>query len=505
MVKVRCPKCGMIFPPEARDVQICPNCGCVMRVTRRAAAKRYITDRRDDQYEYRVPQAPRLPERSGVYLSREEYENLLYKARSRREYPADRGYYREGYSEDYAGYAPAYDTPREVYDYRLGRDRDYPPAYRRPEQEAAPVREPAGAPAYAPSFSAPYEPAYEAPMPQPASSAQPAPAAPVQPAPAAPVQPAPAAAEPVPEPAPAPEPEPEAAPAHEPAAERPVPGPFTALFAEDREKEGAAAVEDKPAPAAEERPAAETAPEAKPFVSLRPDPVPGPDAAAEEEEKPSPVVSSYSPFARPSTMRPFGTSAYDRPAASTDIFRPARPEPATASPFAPSVPEKAAEAPAERTRRYSVPATVVAVIVALAAGVMNGLLLILGVFRVDSLFSGTNGLDIIQIFGTESIAEMIITIAVIAAPVVLAVLGIIGASAHKKPLMAIVGILLIVTAVATTFYGVLVNLPSKGFENFTELVRSNFESLTLWVYIAGGLSLVAAITQFVCAGTTKRK
>ena len=152
------------------------------------------------------------------------------------------------------------------------------------------------------------------------------------------------------------------------------------------------------------------------------------------------------------------------------------------------------------------PATVVAVIVALAAGVMNGLLLILGMTRTGTgLFDGNTGLDLINAFGTDLIVEMIITIAVIALPVLLAVLGLIGSLAHKKPLMIVVGILLIITAVATTFYGVLVNLPTTGFENFVELVQSNFELLTLWTYVAGGLSLVAAITQFVCAGTTKRK
>ena len=166
MVKVRCPKCGTIFPPEAREVQICPNCGCVMRVTRRSAAKRYITDRRDDGY--RPQQPPRLPERSGgVYLSREEYEDLLYKARARREHRVDRGYY-DGYAEDYTGIAPPeYDTPREVYDYR--RDRGYPPAGRAPEP--APQPEPTPAPQPEPT-PAP-QPAEEQPAPVNESAPQP--------------------------------------------------------------------------------------------------------------------------------------------------------------------------------------------------------------------------------------------------------------------------------------------------------------------------------------------
>ena len=67
MVKVRCPKCGTIFPPEARDVQICPNCGCVLKIPRRSAIKRYATNRREDQYD--TPQQAQLPDRSsGVYF-----------------------------------------------------------------------------------------------------------------------------------------------------------------------------------------------------------------------------------------------------------------------------------------------------------------------------------------------------------------------------------------------------------------------------------------------------
>lgn len=119
MVKVRCPKCGTIFPPEARDVQICPNCGCVLKIPRRSAIKRYATNRREDQYD--TPQQAQLPDRSsGVYLSREEYENLLYKAKARKDQPGENEeLYRDNYTDDYAGGAPSeYDTPRDLYEYR---------------------------------------------------------------------------------------------------------------------------------------------------------------------------------------------------------------------------------------------------------------------------------------------------------------------------------------------------------------------------------------------------
>lgn len=119
MVKVRCPKCGTIFPPEARDVQICPNCGCVLKIPRRSAIKRYATNRREEQYD--APQQAQLPDRSsGVYLSREEYENLLYKAKAKKDQPEEsEDLYRDNFANDYTGGTPSeYDSPRELYEYR---------------------------------------------------------------------------------------------------------------------------------------------------------------------------------------------------------------------------------------------------------------------------------------------------------------------------------------------------------------------------------------------------
>ena len=86
-----------------------------------------------------------------------------------------------------------------------------------------------------------------------------------------------------------------------------------------------------------------------------------------------------------------------------------------------------------------------------------------------------------------------------------ALFGLIGALAHKKALMIVMGILLIVAAAATVLYPTLVQLPSVGFDKFAELIKDNFKALTLWTYIAGGLSLLSAIFLFACAGTTKKK
>ena len=168
MVKVRCPKCGTIFPLESADIQICPTCGCRLRVSRRSAepAARYSSRQWGDPYKQ---QTPRLPERGGgVYLSREEYENLIYKARmprrtddDRRDYvdrPDYRDYNREKIGPDYT--KAEYGTPSEVYNYRSFGDDASPdqpaPAPVTPEQpvqaeEKTPapeaVKEPVSAPA----------------------------------------------------------------------------------------------------------------------------------------------------------------------------------------------------------------------------------------------------------------------------------------------------------------------------------------------------------------------
>ncbi len=169
MVRVRCPKCGTVFPLESADIQICPTCGCRMRVSRRSAepAARYAPRQWGDPYKQ---QTPRLPERGGgVYLSREEYENLIYKARmprhtddEQRNYGrADYGdYYREKIGPDYT--KAEYGTPREVYNYRSFGDEPVP--------EAAPAPAPAPEPTPAPAPEAAPAPVPEsAPAPEPAA------------------------------------------------------------------------------------------------------------------------------------------------------------------------------------------------------------------------------------------------------------------------------------------------------------------------------------------------
>ena len=393
MVKVRCPKCGTIFPPEAREVQICPNCGCVMRVTRRSAAKRYITDRRDDGY--RPQQPPRLPERSGgVYLSREEYEDLLYKARARREHRADRGYY-DGYAEDYTGIAPPeYDTPREVYDYR--RDRGYPPAGRAPE------------------------------------------------------------------PAPQPAPQQEQTPQPQPAEPAPVQQP----------------AEEQPAPVYESAPQPEQAP--------------------------------CDTFAcDPAAPRPFGSSVYDGP----DYGRPPVDAPAPASDIFRSAPVPSAQtavapmpvlepAPKGSATVRNVPATVLTVLVLIAAGVFSGLLLALGVSGSGEF--AVSGMDIVssELYG---VAEKVITIALIAVPVLVALLGIVGALAKSKPLMIVMGVLGILAGAALLLFDLLIALPTTGFDGFVDQLTSNFKSNSVWVYIAAGVTLLGAILCIVTAALTKKK
>lgn len=395
MVKVRCPKCGTIFPPEAREVQICPRCGCAMRISKRPASSvRYPADRREDQY--RPSQPPRLPERSGsgVYLSREQYEDLLYKARMRREYRDDRGYYRDGYdgfAEDYTGYPSSADYDRDVCDYRRGYDRA---PYRRGDE--------------------PREAAY-----QPRTAPESAPA-------------------PAPENVAASEPAPETAPAPESAS-------------------------------------------ASAFESV-------------ESKRETDNGTAASPFDAPSAFSPFAQP-------EADAYRPAPPPPA-----APDIPAPAGDdesrAPVVKVKRYGKAAAAVACIILIAAGVMNALLLILGVVG-EGFASLLNGLDLVT---AGSIGQKIVTIAVIALPVVLALFGIVGAAAHKKGLMVTVGVLLIIAFIATLLFVFIYSaLGSDGTFNFMTYIQGNFSTQTVWVYIAAGLSLVGAITLFVLSAKTGKK
>ena len=395
MVKVRCPKCGTIFPPEAREVQICPRCGCAMRISKRPASSvRYPADRREDQY--RPSQPPRLPERSGsgVYLSREQYEDLLYKARMRREYRDDRGYYRDGYdgfAEDYTGYPSSVDYDRDAYDYRRGYDRA---PYRRGDE--------------------PREAAYQ---------------------------------------------------------------PRTAP-------------ESAPAPAPENVAASETAPETAPA------PESASASAFESVESKSETDNgtAASPFDAPSAFSPFAQP-------EADAYRPAPPPPA-----APDIPAPAGDdesrAPEVKVKRYGKAAAAVACIILIAAGVMNALLLILGVVG-EGFASLANGLDLVT---AGSIGQKIVTIAVIALPVVLALFGIAGAAAHKKGLMVTMGILLIIAFIATLLFVFIYSAAAAdGTFNFMTYIQGNFSTQTVWVYIAAGLSLIGAIALFVLSAKTGKK
>lgn len=399
MVKVRCPKCGTIFPPEAREVQICPRCGCAMRISKRPASSvRYPADRREDQY--RPSQPPRLPERSGsgVYLSREQYEDLLYKARMRREYRDDRGYYRDGYdgfAEDYTGYPSSVDYDRDACDYRRGYDRA---PYRRGDEPREAAYQPRTAPESAP-----------APAPENVAASEPAP-------------------------------------------------------------------ETAPAPVAAPESASVSA-----FESV-------------ESKRETDNGTAASPFDAPSAFSPFAQP-------EEDAYRPAPPPPA-----APDIPAPAGDdesrAPEVKVKRYGKAAAAVACIILIAAGVMNALLLILGVVG-EGFASLANGLDLVT---AGSIGQKIVTIAVIALPVVLALFGIAGAAAHKKGLMVTMGILLIIAFIATLLFVFIYSaLGSDGTFNFMTYIQGNFTTQTVWVYIAAGLSLVGAITLFVLSAKTGKK
>lgn len=150
MAKVRCAKCGEIFGLQQGDIQVCPVCGCRMKVNRKPQAD-YRTKSYDaaqsrpsepaaqrtsgpDEYdtlrrEYMDMMREKLEKNKkgedGVYLTREEYDALVKKAAAPAE-PASAPTFRQAapaYSEpaapapdDYARYDAPEEEPAADYD-----------------------------------------------------------------------------------------------------------------------------------------------------------------------------------------------------------------------------------------------------------------------------------------------------------------------------------------------------------------------------------------------------
>lgn len=129
MAKVRCAKCGEIFGLQQGDIQLCPVCGCRMKVNRKPqvdirpaptpepapvvpAAAAEPTKNADEydalRREYMDMMRDKLEKNKkgedGVYLSREEYDALVKKA-SAPEAPASEAY------QTQPSAAPAYARP----------------------------------------------------------------------------------------------------------------------------------------------------------------------------------------------------------------------------------------------------------------------------------------------------------------------------------------------------------------------------------------------------------
>ena len=102
MAKVRCARCGYVFPLEPGRIQICPECGCRMRVNLkpqteyRPAGRRESSEpvSRTDEYdslrrEYMDMMRTKMENgrtgKDGVFLSRDEYDALVSKASAKSE------------------------------------------------------------------------------------------------------------------------------------------------------------------------------------------------------------------------------------------------------------------------------------------------------------------------------------------------------------------------------------------------------------------------------------
>ena len=102
MAKVKCARCSCVFPLEPGRIQVCPNCGCRMRVNLRPQAERPYAERpvdpapKTDEYdalrrEYMDMMRTKMENsrtgKDGVFLSRDEYDALVKAASVKPEEP----------------------------------------------------------------------------------------------------------------------------------------------------------------------------------------------------------------------------------------------------------------------------------------------------------------------------------------------------------------------------------------------------------------------------------
>lgn len=102
MAKVKCARCSCVFPLEPGRIQVCPNCGCRMRVNLRPQTERPYAERpvdpapKTDEYdalrrEYMDMMRTKMENsrtgKDGVFLSRDEYDALVKAASVKPEEP----------------------------------------------------------------------------------------------------------------------------------------------------------------------------------------------------------------------------------------------------------------------------------------------------------------------------------------------------------------------------------------------------------------------------------
>ncbi len=192
MAKVRCARCGEIFAMQMEDIQVCPRCGCRMRVHRRPTSpSAYKSSPKPGMDEYealRKDYMEMMREKSkekaeGIYLTKAEYTSLVEKAAN-----ADKSH------------------PRTIY------QTVYQPAPAAPEvKPAEPIKKPEPEPAPEPKPEPKPEPIPEPqpePKPEPKPEPQPEPKPEPKPEPVPEPQPIFIMPEPKPEPIPEPQPEP---------------------------------------------------------------------------------------------------------------------------------------------------------------------------------------------------------------------------------------------------------------------------------------------------------
>ncbi len=478
MAKVRCARCGEIFALQLEDIQVCPRCGCRMRVHRRpTSSNAYKPSPKPGMDEYealRKDYMEMMREKSkekaeGIYLTKEEYTSLVEKAANAK---TDKTPPRTIYQTVYQP-VPTPVKPAEP---------EVKPAEQIKEPEPEPVPEPKPEP-----------------IPEPIPEPEPVP-------------------EPEPEPIPEPKPEPKPEPVPEPMyfVSNPPPQP---MFVMPEPEPVYVSPEPKPEPVPELQPdSLYSMPESEP-VYFSTDSEPEPETKKDKKKKKK--KGKKGKLYNDRDVRNYNCRDYnDFDFTSPDYDKPVNPEfdYAITDPEATDVTEDEETVIKRRTRKLNKKGNIcgwIAFVAMLAAAAMSGLLLIFNIvgeigvmgvgFTAMSFFFPEGGWALTGgAFPFDPFVGLVLFL-----PSVLMIFTFVSAIKKGKKGKFFIAFFALIETLAMLLFWFVVSIsndPVSVFENFSfDIILESIQSNNLFIWLAFGLNAFAFITVFVAGILTHSK